>query len=306
MTHSPTGPARLDLNLIRVFVSIYETGSVTAAASRMFVTQPTISYGLAKLREALHDPLFVRTADRMIPTAIGEAAYRKFSVAMATIASAIESPQEFVPASSNRRFRLAMSDIGELIFLPPIYARVAASAPQVEIEIVQATIDDAAKWLASGKVDLVIGNMQLIGQNIRRKGLFREHYECVLRQGHPSADPQLTLARFIEARHVMVTSPFSGHALVENALRQHSVSRQIVMQILHFTILPQLLASSDLMATVPSRVGKQFAQVAPLQTVPLPIDIEPFEVGMYWHEFQDDNPAHMWMRGLVDDALSPL
>ncbi|VVE26830.1 LysR family transcriptional regulator [Pandoraea capi] len=304
MTRASTGTTRLDLNLIRVFVSIYETGSVTAAASRMFVTQPTVSYGLAKLREALHDPLFIRTADKMVPTAVGEATYRKFSSALVTIASAIEAPQQFDAQTSTRRFRLAMSDIGELIFLPPIYARVASAAPQVEIEIVQATIDEAAKWLAAGKVDLVIGNMQLAGEGIRRKGLFREHYECLLRKGHPAARPKLSLTRFVEARHVMVTSPFSGHSLVEHALRQHSVSRRIVMQILHFTILPQLLASSDLMATVPSRVGQYFEQLAPLRSVPLPIEIEPFEVGMYWHEFQDDNPAHAWMRDLVDDALS--
>src|SRR4051812_626886 len=100
---------RFDLNLIRVFVTIYETGSVTAAAERLHLTQPTVSYGLAKLRSALRDPLFSRAPQGMQPTMVGELTYKRFTAAMNSINSAVELTKRFDPATASQRFRVAMS-----------------------------------------------------------------------------------------------------------------------------------------------------------------------------------------------------
>ena len=162
----------LDLALLRAFVAIYETGSVTAAAERLFVTQPTISYSLGKLREALNDPLFVRSGSSMVPTPRAQDCYSPFSGALLQIENALERARQFEPDTSRRRFRVAMSDIGELIFLPPIFELMQQRAPHVELEVVQVATEDLPGWLASGKVDAAVGNLPSIRSQTRNVRLF--------------------------------------------------------------------------------------------------------------------------------------
>lgn len=297
---------RLDLNLVRVFVTIYEAGSVTAAAERLFVTQPTISYGLAKLREALQDPLFVRSSNGLMPTMVGTLTYRKFTAAMASIDSAVEMTRSFDPRTSTQRFRVAMSDIGELIFLPPILEKLQRDAPDVELEVVPVAVSEVAGWLAAGKVDAVIGNLPLLQAAGKNVNLFSERYVCLVRKNHPTIGKKLTLDTFLAARHILVSTPFSGHRSIEDVMREHAISRKIALQILHFTILPQLLVTSDLVATVPSRVAQLFESWAPLRSFELPIGIPPFEVRMFWHEHQDDNPGHRWLREIIMSTVGNL
>jgi DNA-binding transcriptional LysR family regulator len=299
-------PTRMDLNLVRVFVTIYETRSITAAAERLFLTQPTISYSLAKLRNALHDPLFTRGPDGMTPTVLGELTYHRFTVAMASIESALELARSFDPATSTQRFRLAMSDIGELIFLPPILERLQAEAPGVELQVVQVAVDEVSGWLAAGKVDAAIGNLavlQPLGKSVK---LFAERYVCLLSAKHSVIRNGLSLEDFVAARHILVSSPFSGHRLVEDVLRQHGVSRKVALEIPHFTILPRLVAGSDLLVTLPSRVAHLFESYGALRTMELPLPIPAFEVRLFWHEHQEENAGHRWLRNILMITLGSL
>jgi DNA-binding transcriptional LysR family regulator len=295
---------RLDLNLIRVFVAIYETQSVTAAANQLFLTQPTVSYGLAKLRGLLKDPLFTRSRDGMVPTPCGHRTYEQFSAAMARIESAVDMTQHFDPAHSNRRFRVAMSDIGELFFLPPLLAHIHNQAPDIEIEAVQIAMDEVVGWLAAGKADVAIGCLPAIRAQTNNEKLFTERYVCLMRQNHPGIDDHLTLENFAAARHVHVSSPFSGHRLVEDVLREHGVSRKVALQIQHFTILPHLIANSDLLVTLPSRVASLFEAYGGTKVLDLPISIPEFDVCVYWDGRHDTFTAHRWFRNAVREALT--
>jgi DNA-binding transcriptional LysR family regulator len=297
---------RLDLNLIRVFVAIYETRSVTGAADRLFLTQPTVSYGLAKLRKLLNDPLFTRTHDGMLATPCGDRTYEQFSAAMARIESAVDMTQHFDPAHSSRRFRVAMSDIGELFFLPPLLAHIHREAPNVEIEVVQIAMDEVVGWLAAGKADIAIGCLPAIRALTRNETLFNEHYVCLMRESHPSVGDCLTLENFAAARHVHVSSPFSGHRLVEDVLRTHGVSRKVALQIHHFTILPYLISNSDLLVTLPSRVAGLFAAFGGLKVMDLPVSIPDFDVCVYWDDRHDIYTAHRWFRNVIGEALTGL
>jgi DNA-binding transcriptional LysR family regulator len=296
----------IDLNLARVFVIIYETESVTAAAQRLFLTQPSVSYALARLREALPDPLFVRGPDSMTPTMCGELTYKKFSEAIASIDSAVELTKRFDPNTSSQRFRLAMSDIGELIFLPPILQLLQREAPDVELEVVQVAVNEVAGWLAAGKVDAAIGNLPGPMSAARNIKLFSERYVCLLRKEHSTIGETLSLDSFIAAKHILVSSPFSRHRLVEDILRQRGVSRKVTLQIPHFSIIPQLVANSDLLVTLPSTVGRPFETAGYLRALEIPIEIPQFEVRMFWHEHQEEKAAQRWLRDMIHTALGGL
>lgn len=297
-------PLRIDLNLVRVFVAIYETRSVSQAAGRLCVAQPTVSYGLAALRRCLQDSLFIRTREGMMPTLHAKQVYREFTAALSRIDGVVKDSQHFVASDSRRRFLVAMSDIGEMIFLPPILDRFTRHAPNVELEVVDATNSDLGRRLATGEVSAAIGNLPALLSETQTHPLFEERYVCLLRKGHGVIGKELTLSAFNEASHVWVASGFSGHNLIEDALQKHGIKRRIVLQIPHFAILPRLIATSDLLVLIPSRVAKLFATYEPVRWLELPVPLPSFQVRLHWHEHDDQNVANKWLRSIIVDALA--
>src|SRR5579859_8056676 len=148
----------IDLNLARVFVTIYETGSVSGAAKRLHVSQPSVSYALSRLRHLLGEPLFTRSREGMTPTVFGTQLYRRFRAAVAEIEDAVASTRSFDPLSSTRRFRLALSDSGEASLLPQILTTLGRLAPNVELEVIEVDIGRLDEWLKAGKIDAAICN----------------------------------------------------------------------------------------------------------------------------------------------------
>ncbi|GAB1576144.1 LysR family transcriptional regulator [Bordetella petrii] len=298
---------RLDLNLVRLMVAVFETGSVSLAAERLALTQPTVSYGLAKLRQSYGDALFVRDGRGMAPTPRAEQIYAAFQEALACIDSTQELAGPFVPASTTRRFRVAMSDIGGLCFLPPLMARLRRVAPQASLEVLQVPVDTLIEQLASGKADAAVGNLPMLHDKLRNQPLFREHYVCLMARGHPAAaSGKLSLAAFLATPHVLVSSPFFAHQRMEETLRAQGVHRKIALRIPHFTILPGLIAQSDLMAILPSRVARVFESYGNLQSLPLPVAIPEFEVCVHTHAYHAAQPAVQWFAGQVVLALQDL
>jgi DNA-binding transcriptional LysR family regulator len=296
----------LDLNLLRVLVSLGETRNVTMTAERLGVTQPTVSYGLSKLRARFHDRLFVRGPLGMHPTPLGEQLVKEFGQAMTQVNRAMESAQRFEPSTTKRRFKVAMSDIGGLYFMPPLLAHLGQCAPLAELEIRQVALDETIEDLASGAIDAAVGNLPIPAGHTRSELLFREHYVCLAgRKRHPGKVP-MDLEHFLGSRHVLVSSPFSGHQLVEDALRAQGVSRRIAVTIPHFTVLPGLIARSDLLVTLPSRVARMFEAFGGLRSVELPVTLPEFEVRVHWHVRHETSVPVAWFRQQLIDSLRPL
>lgn len=297
---------RLDLNLVRVFVAIYEARSVTQAAARLDLTQPTVSHALARLREAYGDRLFVRGPQGLTPTARCEQLFEQLAASLALIEASLEEQQPFEPARSSRRFRLAMSDIGALYFAPPLLRRFQQVAPHLQTEIVQNT-DGVLEELAAGRLDVAIGNLPGLAASTRSERLFSEHYACLLSAEHPTiTGAAMTVSEFARARHIMVASPSSGHRLVDGILDQQGITRNVVARVPQFTVLPQLLAQSDLVVILPSRVAALYAAQGGLKALPLPVAIPAFEVRLHWHARQDAVSSHSWLRAELIATLSAL
>jgi len=296
---------QFDLNLIRVFVAIFETRSVTQASERLGVSQPSVSHALARLREFYGDRLFARGAQGLVPTATAERLFEQVNVALGAIEGTLEARQQFDPASSTRRFRIATSDIGALFFIPPLLRRFLAAAPRLQAEFVQLSetvMDD----LATGALDLALGNLPHLHEHTREASLFSERYVCLVSAGYPTAETGLELTEFLQARHVMVTAPNSGHAFIDGALAQRGVRRNIVALVPQFSALPSLVESTDLMVIMPSRVANLFAGQGRLKVVDIPVALPEFKVCMHWHARSESSPAHEWLRDEVVQNLSKL
>ncbi|MBN3809977.1 LysR family transcriptional regulator [Paraburkholderia sp. Ac-20347] len=293
----------IDLNLIRTFVAIYETRSVSGAAKRLSITQPSVSYSLNRLRDLLHDPVFTRSRDGMVPTFNATQLFNTFKAALNSIDSAISATREFDPKKSERTFRLALSDLGELYFLPLLIRELQDIAPSVSLEIVQIESDLVADWLQTGYVDAVVGNLQFVGGESRKATLFSESYSCLLSASHARIGDTLTLEEFVGANHVVV-APFTGHHLVEDVLSETGLKRKIVLRVPHFTSLFSSIATTDLVLTLPTRVAEAFARDGRTKVLPLPFHIPPFEVNLYWYPHAEDSGALQWFCDSITRTLS--
>lgn len=294
-----------DLNLIRTFVAIYEMRSVSAAAKRLNVTQPSVSYALNRLRDVLHDPLFTRTRDGMVPTFNATQLFHSFRNALNSIESAISATRHFDPQQSTRTFRLALSDLGELHFLPPLVQEFKRIAPHVGLDVVQMDSERIGDWLQTGSVDAAVGNVTIAGGRARKKTVFTESYSCLLRTAHPTISDSLSLEQFVDANHVVV-APFTGHHLVEDVLNGMGLERKVALRVTHFTSLVAVVASTDLLLTLPTRIARAFASDGSMRVLPLPFPIPSFEVNLYWYPQTEDLAAQQWLCDTINQVLSTL
>jgi DNA-binding transcriptional LysR family regulator len=217
----------IDLNLIRAFVTIYETGSVSAAAERLHVSQPSISYTLKRLRDLLEELLFKRTRDGMAPTYFATQLYEKFRIAISEIEGAIENTRKFDPYLSSRRFRLAMSDLGEIYLLPHLMAALQKIAPDLGFDIVAVEVTKLEEWLNAGKIDAAVCNRGYVPVDSAGEVIFTDHYVCLASSRHPRLSSELTMQQYLAERHVLV-DPETGHSVVEELTartRLHSQDR---------------------------------------------------------------------------------
>src|SRR5262245_26518300 len=230
----------VDLNLLRVFDAVLRDGSVTGAATRLGLTQPAVSNSLARLRRMLDDALFVRTQTGMLPTPYAQGLAEPVRQALALVENALALHAGFDPATSRRVFRLHMSDIGEMVFLPRLLERVQRAAPGVRIEATALPLGEINGALAAGALDLAVGALPGL-EGVRSRLLLQDPYVCMMRAGHPLAGRRLTPRQFAEVSIVLVSSAGGGHRVVEEAFERHGLTERIALRVPHYTVVPMVL-----------------------------------------------------------------
>ncbi|WP_413671715.1 LysR family transcriptional regulator [Massilia cellulosiltytica] len=294
----------MDLNLLRVFQAVSEERSLTLAGNRLHLSQPAVSYAVNRLRELFGDPLFVRTRDGMQPTPTALELAKPIGRALQAVQDALRFAGGFDPAESNRTFRVSMTDVAEMVFLPAICEQLRVLAPRVLLKVEQVPQDDIVDALRTGRLDFAIGNLPALAASTRHALLFSESYCCLTRTrtGLPAQDT-LSLEAFQALSHVQVRSAESSHSQVAQALLEMGVERHVALEIPHFSVLPLILLQSDLAATLPLRIAKLFNAAGQFRIFALPVALPTVDVMLHWHaEFEDDR-ANAWLRQLVLDLL---
>ena len=292
----------VDLNLIRVFVAIAETRSLTAAAARLYVTQPAVSQALGRLRRELDDPLFIRAGRHMAPTPLAASVYPGFREAVSAVDRTLDSVHRFEPSASDRLFRIAMSELGEIGWLPAIVGAVRAHAPAMRIEVVPMDTAALPDWLGQGTVDLAITPSPVPGR-FDRVVLKSQPYGVVMSARHPLAGSGMSLAEYAAAAHVVVTGD-SGAPLLAHALRGHGVEVEPRVALNQFASLPPLLTTGhDLVATMPDSIAAGWARTWPLTVEPLPFEMPPVQVSLYRRSTTQHAAALDWLFATVARAV---
>jgi DNA-binding transcriptional LysR family regulator len=294
----------IDLNLLRVFDAVLRERGVTPAAARLGLTQPAVSNALARLRALFGDALFVRTPAGMDATPFARGVAEPVRQALALLESALAHGPGFEPASATRAFRFYMSDLGQVEFLPPLVERVQRAAPGVRLEAVAADLQHIGDALGTGALDLAVGFLPALGPPVERHALFRDPYVCLMRAGHPAIARKLTLKRFLEASHVLVTYRGGGHRVIEEALERAGAARRIALRVPHFTVVPMVLERTDLILTLPARVARVYERQGHFKALPPPLAMPPAEVAVHWHQRFDADPGNRWLRAQVIELFS--
>lgn len=286
-----------DPKLLQLLDVLYETHSVTRAAERLGLSQPTVSIWLAKLREQLRDPLFIRTPAGMQPTPLADALIAPAREALESLRRLAAWEAGFVAASARRRFRICMTDASHITLLPQLLAHVRASAPGVRLEA--ARMDgQTAQALASGEADLALGFAPWLESGIYQQTLFAQDWVCLAHAAHPRVARLLTLQAYRDEGHIAVGAG-TGSPLLEAALAHAGLQRQVVLELPSFLGLGAIVGSSDLIVTLPRQIGETLARQSALAVYDCPVPVQGFEVKQHWHARYHQDAANQWLRGVV-------
>jgi DNA-binding transcriptional LysR family regulator len=307
----------MDLNLLRVFDVLMQERRVATASSRLGLSQPAVSNALSRLRKTLGDEILTRAPGGMEPTEFAKGLHATLGPALAAIESSLRAKAAFDPANTVWRAQIAMTDIGEIVFLPSLIAHCAQHAPGLTLETLRDSQTKASgvasgmtTAMAEGRVDLAIGWLPDVTEGLYQRKLFTQRYVCIARQGHPllqGKKPKLTIEKFLSAEHVAVRAEGTGHTRADEALQKfkhRQAQRKVRLQVPHFLSVPPIVAKTDLIATVPERLAIECAAPYQLQVLEHPVKMPAFELKMFWHRRVHTDPANQWLRKLIAEFFS--
>ncbi len=289
----------LDFNLLKTLDALLDERSVTRAAARLSLTQPAVSGMLTRLRDNFDDPLFIRAPHGMVPTLRAQ----QLAPAVKQILSDINTllqPAQFDPLTAALTFTLAATDYALKAVVVPFIAALKVRAPGIRVRVIPVEPERLAAQFEQGKIDLALLTPSTTPGDLHSRTLYEERYVCMLRADHPDAQQPLNLARFCALEHILVS--YEGESfwgVTDDALAKVGDSRRIGLSVSSFLVLPEVLAISEMIAVVPSRLARADAAMCVQEP---PIAIQGFTKSMAWHERTHRDPAQQWLRELLHET----
>lgn len=298
-------PTLLEPKLLRLLDLLYTTRSVTRAAEQLGQSQPTVSIWLGRLRQQLNDPLFVRTPEGMQPTPRIDALIGTVREVLEGLRRLSESEAVFDPASSQREFRIFMTDASHITLLPRLFSHVRALAPNVRLEA--ATMDARlVPALQSGEADLALGLVRGLeaGEEagFYQQTLFGQDWICLANARHPRIGATFTLEDYLAEAHIGIVYG-TGYQLLDGALKALGVERRVLLKLPGFLGLAAILSDNDLVATLPRHIGETLAQSAGLRVLACPLQVPSFTVKQYWYYRYHHDAANRWLRSVCAELF---
>jgi len=306
MQHMPAVYGRdLDLNLLRVFAVVAEVGSVTLAASRLYITQPAVSAALRRLTSVVGAPLFARSGRGLALTTRGQRLRDALHPHLQQLIEAALDPPTFDPATSQRVLRLGLADSAELWLLPRLLKVLEAIAPRMRIISIPVQFRSVGAALGEG-LDAAVTVADDLPANIRRQVLYTDSFTC-LYDGRFAPLRRLTKKDYFARSHVIVSYNGDLRGVVEDALHE---TRNVRCSVPSFAHVGALIEGTSMLATVPHPVADQIRTLRPhLQKKPLPFALEGSALELLWPLATDDDEPCQFLRAqvleLARDARRP-
>jgi DNA-binding transcriptional LysR family regulator len=295
----------LDLNLLRVLAVVAEKRNVSAAAIELQKSQPSVSAALGRLRAFFGDPLFVRSGNRMQPTPRMLEILGPVREVLASVGANIVAAPRFDPLAANPPFVLALSDVGEIVFLRTLVPELRRLAPHTSLRSISLPAADVAQGLEAGNIDLAIGYFpDLTQHNFFQQTLFSDTFTCLIRADHPVKSPRLSLKQFLQLDHAVVRAESRTEEVIERFLARKRIQRRVVLTTPHFASVAPIIERSDLVVTVPEPLARYFATVSSrVRCVRPPFQPPRIDLRQFWHRRCHHDARSRWLRAVVCDLF---
>lgn len=292
----------IDLNLLAAFNALMTERNVTRAATQVGVSQPAMSAALGRLRKVVGDPLFLRSAEGLLPTPRARELAEPIAQALRQIEAVLVTRPGFDAASSRLAFTLGMSDYPAFVLLPGLLRALGQQAPGVTVNVHAFNDrDHAVDLLDAGVIDAAIGVLPThLDGRILTRPIFSDSFVTIVARDHPAADHGMDLATYLQQRHVLASPEGERHGLVDQALAQLGQQRTLALTLPHMFAVPAVVAASHMVATVMKRVALHSAARPRLAMLPPPVALPEITSHLLWHRRANEHPAQRWFRGVIE------
>lgn len=291
-----------ELNLLMIFDAIMKESSITKAAEQLNMTQPAVSNAVSRMRHIWKDELFVKDGRNIQPTLKANDLWEKVRHHLEAIAGALD-PDDFEPRESDRIFRVAAADSVAGLAWPQLRQDIEAEAPKVVIHTFPYSISNGEQMLNDAEVDVVIAATNLMPAIITTKFLYEVEYICVMKPTHKLAQGKLTMEKFLEADHLLVSLSGDVSGYTDVALAQEKLSRRIGMTLNGFSNATKILKSTNLICVIPSLFVEEELLAGELVGFRTPVSVPNTRISMYWHKRSEKDQGIQWLADKIAGLL---
>lgn len=308
---------QLDLNLLRIFILVYEIQSITQTADELHLSQSAISHALGRLRQVLGDELFYREKGTLYPTSYAKRLYPTVKSSFNDLEKILQisatSTDEQLSELAKQTFEqltIAMQDEIELIVFNKLISQLHQFLPTSQITSSRLHRSELAYELKVGQVDFAIDVARVVDSEIIHQPLMQDEFVLVLYAPNfideLDNSMRISKAQYLASQHITVSSRRLGLSIEDSLLSKAGCQRQIKIRCQHYATALQLLQQDKLMLTLPRQLATAFLpQTQGWQIFELPIALTAIELHGYWHQQQHDEPLHRWLRQQIFAAFNP-
>lgn len=294
----------VDMNLLVVLRALLRERHVTRAASQVGLSQSATSHALSRLRELYGDELLVRQGRTLVLTPRAQALLPQLERGLTELASTISGEPAWDPATARKVFTLGMADYAQALLLGPLLKELEKQAPGVDLAVIISM--DLNELLEKGTIDAAVNIGGRTPPAFKTRRLFSERYLCMVRKRHPEVGQKLSLARYLQLRHLVVAPNGAPGSVVDTQLAQRGCERRVAVRVPNFLTVPLIVAGSDFINTGPERLARRMARHHPIRLLPPPLPLPAFEMQLAWHARFDEDAAHEFLRGSITRVAAAL
>lgn len=297
----PVNLRSIDLNLLVFFDALMSERHVTRAANKVSISQSAMSNALSRLRHVFKDDLFIRTSKGMEPTLRALELGQFIRQILQQTSRLMSSDIHFDPLISDRSYSIRMSDLIGALVLPVLVNNISTSAPNISLDVLHISPEKTVELLESDQLDIALSTDLEHNNSIRSQALISDRMVCILRKGHPLSSGKLTLKKFLDGKHLRVSMSPTDIRFVDNVLADQGHKRDVILNVPHWLLIPEILRKTDLIAVISERLASNFSN-DDLVLRPLPFMANYFHWTMYWHKRYEHSQSHQWLRELISST----